>query len=847
MQVDLSAPQATVSPHQTSGDGTMPHKNLFTKLINVVLLGLIILLPVFFLTTSYEVREFNKQSLLLFGVLLMAGIWVVKILSNRKLEWRRTPLDFIVLAYAGIYLLSSLFSIDKASSFLGYYGRFAGSFLSIIALVLLYFLIANNVRGRRTVRFIADAFVIGSGLVLVISIFQIFGVYILPGAVSHAASFNTVGSMVALSIFGALSVLFYQWLLVADNEAGTVKKSALMVLSLVGLVVMFLVNAFIGWLMLALGMIVFLSIASVIMDRNEMMSWFWRPMVVLVISLLFVAFQVLPSSVNPRRLVRVNLPIEIQLSNSATWNLVKNSITSGGKQAVLGSGPGTTGIAFGQIKPVELNKTVVWSLNFDRASSEVANIAIETGILGLLAFEGASILFLIYGLYFLLNRTNHPARMQALGFFLLFATLYISHFFYFFNTTFYFVYWLSIAVFMAQAQSVEVPADAQNLSMSSPRQTLSWMFASLLMLAVILVGLFFQATIYTADAYYAKGVKILNQPKPDFDKAKDDFGQALSLNPYRDVYYLAYAQDLIFLTSTEAAKDKPNVQNINAWVTDTVNSAKLATQKSPAKASNWSALAQVYNSLKPLGVSGIDAAAINAWLEAINKDKSNPVLHVQLASSYINASTIFDTSHAGDGTDTDKDGISDANEAKLGSDPAKADTNGNGVTDGDELKSGFNPATATALTAAQQALFTHTDTTMLKKAEDELNASIALKADLPDPYIALARLYEREDRLADARKMLDDAASKFPFNSDILFEQGRIVFNQKDYPKAEQIFNQVLSIQPNHANALYSLGLIYLQRGDKPKALTTFEKVREITGPNVDLDKIINALKTESK
>jgi cytochrome c-type biogenesis protein CcmH/NrfG len=820
--------------------------SVFNRVINYCLLALVFLVPIFFLPLTSEAREFNKQSLLILAVLVMLVAWVIKVLTTRAVSWVKTTLDYVLVGYGLVYLLASYFSIDRASSFLGYWGRFTGSAISVLALILMYFLVVNNLRSRKVTQRLIDVFMASSAVVTIYSLLQLFGWYVLP-SFTQSRSFNTVGSMVALSIFGVCSILIYQWQLWAHPYASVLRKTITSVLIVLSLTMMFMINAFIGWLVLALGMIVFMALGMVISNHeqnNQNQNWFWKPMLVLVVAILFVAFQILPSSLNPRNMVSANLPIEIQLSNSATFNLVKNSMSGGIKTASLGSGPGTTGIAFGEIKPADLNKTVVWSLNFDRASNELANIMIETGILGLIAFEAVSILFLLYGLFFLLRQVNHPGRMQAFAFFVLWAALYITHFFYFFNTTFYFLYWLSIAVFMAIVHSAgqEQSEDANYNFSQTPRAALSWMFASLLMLALILVGAFFEASVYVAEASYTNGVNILNQTDPNFEKAENNFTRAVNLNPYRDVYHLANAQNLIFLASIEAAKKDPNIQNINDWIANSVNEGKAATQVSPGKASNWSALAQIYNAIRPLGVQGTATAAASAWNEAIKHDSKNPALYVQLAAAYVDASSIIDPSIAGDITkDADHDGLADDMEAKLGSDPNNSDTNGNSFTDGDEVKAGFNPAGAGRLSASVLGQFTKVDNALLKQAEDVLDKAISLKADLPDPYIAKARVFEKEKNLNDAKKVLDDAAAKFPFNANILFEQGRITYNNGDQAGAEKIFNNVLKLQPKHADALFSLGLIYEPK-DKAKALTYYKQVREITGPNVDLDTRINTL-----
>ncbi len=816
----------------------------FNKVINFCLYALVFLTPFIFSSLTTENREFNKQALLFFGVVVMLGVWVIKILTTRKISWIKTSLDYILLAYLGVYLITSFTSIDKISSFLGYYGRFTGSFVSVLSLIVLYFLVVNNVRSEKTVKRVTNFLVAGSGIALIYSLLQLLGWFVLPFAYTHDRGFNPIGSLVGLAIFAACNLIFLQWLMLADRNRTKLKSISIAVLSVVCLVVLFLVNAFTAWLILALGMVAFLALAMTFAGENQTsQTWFWKPMLILVVAVLFVAFQFLPSVLNPRNLVSVNLPVEIQLSNSTTWSLVKNSISTSPKTAILGSGPGTTGLAFGDIRPADLNKTIVWSLNFDRASSEVANIAIETGIVGLLAFELASILFLVYGLFFLLKKTSHSGWMYALGFFVLWLSLYITHFFYFFNTTFYLLFWVSLAVFMAISHWHTGEEEDRSLSFaSSPRSALSWMFASLIILAVLLVGTFFQAAVYGGEIAYAAGVAQLNQPKPDFGKVAANFGRAITLNPYRDVYYLAYGQNLIFRASEEAAKEKPNVQQIQAWMADTINAGRSATTISPAKASNWSALAQFYTGIRSL-VLGTDSFIIDSWKQAIQRDPKNPALYVQLGQAQATAAQAIDLSIVGTGTDTDKDGLSDEQEAKFGSDSKNPDTNGNGVADGDEIKAGFNPTTTGRLTATQLAPYMKTDTSLLKSAEDALNKAIELKADLPDSYVALAHVYEQGNKLEQARKELDEAAKRFPTNADILFEQGRLTFNSKDYTAAEKIFNNVLALVPNHANAMYSLGLIYAQRGENARALAQFEKVREITGPNVELEQLINQLK----
>jgi hypothetical protein len=812
----------------------------FSRMINWCLALLVFVTPLVYLPFTSEAREFNKLTFIFLMVVIMLGVWVVKILTTRAVSWVKTPLDFVLLAYLAVYLISSFLSLDKASSFLGYYGRFTGSFLSVAALVVLYYIVVNNVKTERMTSRLMSVLLASGAAAMIYSLLQMFGVYLVPLNFAKSTSFNPIGTMVALGIFSSLMVILGQWFLLDSGQA-KVKQALGWVVTVVGLAILFLVNAFVAWLVLALGMMVFLALAMVMTANRQNQGWIWKPLLVLVVSILFVAFNFLPGNINPRNWVSgVNLPVEIQLSNSATWEMAKNALN---EKPVLGFGPGTTGIAFGQIKPETLNQSIVWSLNFDRASSEVANLAIETGLLGLLAFEAASILFLLYALFFLLKRADHPGRMHAFGLFSMWLVLYVSHFFYFFNSTMYLLFWLTLALFVAVTHWDQGQAEERSMSFSeSPRSALSWMFASLLMLAVLLVGGFFQIAVYFADTAYASGIKELAKAQPDLAKSAGQFVKAIQRNQYRDTYYLAYGQNLVYQAAQEIRKEKPEIEKFQAMIRDMIAAGNSATEISPNKASNWAARGQFFSQIRALSVPGTDDLIIASAEEAVKKDQNNPILLLQLGQAYANASETIDPKVVSGGVDADGDGLSDQNETELGSNPKSSDSNGNGVSDGDEVKAGYNPAGTGTLNNQQLAKFRKTDQDKLRKAEETYKKAISLKPNLPDSYVLLARVYERWEKLADARKTLEEGTRLLPNNADLKYELGRVMFNQKEFVMAESVFNDVVKLVPNHANAHYSLGLVALQKQDRIKALAEFKKTLEIVGMNADLTKLIAEL-----
>jgi tetratricopeptide (TPR) repeat protein len=119
------------------------------KICNLVikysLYGLVFLMPLFWLSWTVEAYEFNKQYLLVFLVGLALLAWLAKmIIVQKKVVFRRTPLDIWILIFMVVMILSAVFSVDKISSWFGFYGRFSDSVVGLLAMGVMYFVVVNN-------------------------------------------------------------------------------------------------------------------------------------------------------------------------------------------------------------------------------------------------------------------------------------------------------------------------------------------------------------------------------------------------------------------------------------------------------------------------------------------------------------------------------------------------------------------------------------------------------------------------------------------------------------------------------------------------------------------------------
>jgi tetratricopeptide (TPR) repeat protein len=87
--------------------------------------------------------------------------------------------------------------------------------------------------------------------------------------------------------------------------------------------------------------------------------------------------------------------------------------------------------------------------------------------------------------------------------------------------------------------------------------------------------------------------------------------------------------------------------------------------------------------------------------------------------------------------------------------------------------------------------------------------------DNPAAYVALAQVYSDASRGPQAVKLLQDAQTKFPSSTSIVFELGATLEKQKNYVEAETAFRQVLALEPDNAAALNYIGYMLAERGER--------------------------------
>ncbi len=121
---------------------------LLTKICGLIITysfyALFLLVPLTFTSNTFELFEFNKMWLTFGLTILIIGSWLVKMALKKRFFIQRTPLDIPILLFLLSQIIATFHSLDTHVSLWGYYSRFNGGLISIIAYILLYYAFVSN-------------------------------------------------------------------------------------------------------------------------------------------------------------------------------------------------------------------------------------------------------------------------------------------------------------------------------------------------------------------------------------------------------------------------------------------------------------------------------------------------------------------------------------------------------------------------------------------------------------------------------------------------------------------------------------------------------------------------------
>ncbi len=478
------------------------------------------------------------------------------------------------------------------------------------------------------------------------------------------------------------------------------------------------------------------------------------------------------------KFVQTPIPTEVALGLRPSWSITHATLFSGVKNFFIGSGLGSFGVDFSQFRNASFNADpAAWSLRFNQPFNTFLGLLSEGGILFICAF--VFIILLTLGHVFdVWNKIRASASFITEPNFKNDNVLFES-------------FLVSIAFVVLTVGLC--------LAFYSQVLWLAWW----VLLSLLVVGFSFHNKNFTSE----KEVTLENTPQYSLSFS---FGLIVVMT---GLVMIAVWGARLYLGEISYAKALSSGNNKAAeeFIND-------ALSKKPNSDVYHSALAQIYlnqaveqsKQANPdvQSISSIMAKAVNEAKYATDLSPKSVALWENLATMYENASAL----------------VPEAREWALKS-----------LQQARDLEP-TNPSHWWRLGNNYAA------TTKWDDAIKNYTKAIDLKADYFGAYVGLSNAYEQTQKIDKAIDIYKKLVEKNQADPETLYNYGRLLYNNNgagDRATAEQIWNQVIKIQPNYSNALYSLGLLYETNGDRATALQYYYKVKDLNPNNKNIsDKI---------
>ncbi|MEY4723080.1 MAG: hypothetical protein RLZZ324_593 [Candidatus Parcubacteria bacterium] len=766
--------------------------------IRWTILGLMALVPLFFLPWTIEVIELNKQLLVISGAVIAGMAWLGKMLAERRFEYRRSIVNVFVVLYVIAYGLSAWNSQSRYLSMMGDFGQELAGFVTVLAFATIYFVISNNFRDSKALRTLLMATVLGGFLSGLFALVQGLGLFILPFSFAKTASFNSVGTVASLGVYMAFIVTLCGGMLLADRGDSmpsgpkwlvTLDSVILVATAVIGIALISVVDYWPVTVSLLVSSAIMITFAFVHAKNVRGIGGVLLPIAALVVSGLLLLF---------RFPVTLGYPAEVMPSFKASMDITVKTLRD---HPLLGSGPGTFIYDYAKYRVADVNASQFWNVRFDRGSARILTSLATTGFVGALSWLLVALL-LLWSAGRTLLKTDEESWHLLIGVFAAWVALLVARFTYSESMTLEFAFWATMAALVVSHRKDFFSVRFEN----SPRAAMGVSFIFILGLVFALSGLFIEGTRYSAEIAYAKAIRTDNAGGSADDVVKNLL-TAVQLNGQNEVYqrnlalgYLSLANRTLNTTSKiDKKKDEKQedydkrvkqaradqLQLVTSYTANAVNVAKNVTDMSGNNVANWSVLGSIYEGL--MGVTDeADTWAVKSYQKAIELEPANPENFVELGKVYMWQSDQHRTK-------------TDTQDAKVKADEQKKT---------DEL---------------------------LGKAVEQFTKSVTLKADYAPGHYNLSLAYDRQGKLKDAISKMESVIRYNPQDIGVPFQLALLYYRDGRKDDAIAVLEAVVSRQPSFANARWYLASMYEEKSQFDKAL---DQVTEVAKLNPDNDAV---------
>lgn len=758
-----------------------------------IILGMVFILPIFFIPSLSIPFQFTKTAIILFGVLISFILLMSSVLKSGKMILPRGLILISAWSIALIYFLSALFSGNIQMSFSGQvFGTDTFSF--VILMVLLMSLVPLLFRTKKSI-FRVYIFLLFSFALL--SIFQflrlIFGTDFMEFGLFTNITSNPFGKWNDLSIFFGLTAVL-SLITLSGLSANKSLKVVLYSTLIVSLFFLAVINFFSVWLVVglfALGSFIYslskrrssieneISISedenSNKYGRQNRNKTLFPSIIVLAIAVVFIiggnpignyiasAFDI--------------LHIEARPSWQSTTNIVGQTYD---EHILLGSGPNTFTKQWLLMKPQEINNTLFWNVDFASGIGFVPTSFATTGLLGGIAWVAFFIFLLFAGFKALTTSLIEDkfAYYLTLSSFLGSLYLWIFSVIYIPSHTLLFFAFLMTGLFLAslrlQSSKSKMFSEKEISFANNPRIGFISVLVLVILIIVSVVALYMVGTRYISSIYFQRSIVLLNTGG-NIDDAEQKIGKAISLFNSDNYHRVAAEIGLIRLNQViSQGNDSNNQDEIRAQfqsaLASAIRSAQAAVEIDKKNYQNWTTLGRVYGAVVPLGIEGAYENSNKSYQNALEFNPNNPITYLELARLEL----------------------------------ARND---------------------------------------VEKAKEYIGRSLEKKNNYTEAIFLLSQIEIQAGNIENAIRSVEAAVIIEPNNSVFLFQLGLLKYSTENNTEAISALERAIALSPSYSNARYFLGLSYYKTGRADEAIQQFDVISELNPNNEEVRLIIANLK----
>ncbi|MEX0896180.1 MAG: hypothetical protein WDZ94_04595 [Patescibacteria group bacterium] len=555
-------------------------QEFLAKLSSIVLVSTAVLVPLLIVPVTANFVFESKYYMFLLGTLVLGTIFAIQSYKRGAIEFVLSPFTWPLVLFGAAALASSFFAnVYPVESLLGLGG--------IYIMSIFFILFGGTVLEQNSTKLILPSLAIAGSTLTILTIAQLLGF----------GPAHLIQMILGVEIDTS----------VAFNAAG----SPFFALQLIGLTL--------------LGLIAYAVRTKYISKITAITA------PILIIGLILHVWAILPGR-----------PAEITLPNwTASWSVALDTIRTP-REALIGVGPEAYVNVYSRFKPAWVNTTEVWAVPFAQGASFPLTVLTTMGFLGLITWA-----VLAWAAFRMMKYTSTP-ETKALSYML--AATFIIQLLLPVNVILLFVQALCImgilvgerhrcSILMLQALAMQISRKNNNFDEQPDAKNVSLpvsISAGVLLIGLLFVG-YLGGRTFMASAASLEAAKAME--REDAETVYTQQQRAITLNPYLDVFRRDYASTNILIAialSDRAELTQQEQETVAALLQQAIREARAATVLDPLDSQNWIVLAQIYQNM--IGaVEEADQWTVQAYVEAINTNPTDPSLRIALGGIFLNA------------------------------------------------------------------------------------------------------------------------------------------------------------------------------------------------------------------